>query len=109
MMRARLPHRRPNITADHIWNGHLVTATVGLDPETGSPREVFANVPAGGMMQATLADACVIVSVALQHGITPQELAKSLAHVPAFINGEETTAPASPVGTILAAIMEASA
>jgi hypothetical protein len=108
MTRAALPHRRPNVTLDTIWNAHLVTVTVGYDPATGAPLEVFANTQRGGDMQATIADACIVVSIALQHGVTPAALAKSLARVPAFVNGEETTAAASPIGAILAAIMEAS-
>lgn len=114
MNRNRLPNRRPNITAETDWQGHSITVTIGVDPVTGDPLEVFANAASGGSMQASLADACVLISIALQHGVKPAALAKSLARVPAWVNGidengdpctVETTAPASPVGAILAEVV----
>lgn len=105
MSRQPLPNRRPNLTTATDWNGHEFTVTVGFDAK-GNPGEVFAQ-HAKGDMAAMLADACVLISIGLQHGITPEALAKSLGTVPAWINGAETTAPASPVGTILQVIGEA--
>ena len=102
MTRQALPSRRPNVTADTDWQGHAFAVTVGFDGE-GRPQEVFAN-HAKGDMAATLADACVVISIALQHGVTPNDLAKSLGSVPAWVNGEQVNAPASPVGTIIAAL-----
>jgi len=107
MTRSALPQRRPNFTAEADWQGHTFTVTVGLDHQ-GTPREVFAN-HAKGDMAATLADACVVISIALQHGVTPDALAKSLGSVPAWINGAEAQAPASPIGTIIAEIRRATA
>lgn len=106
MNRQQLPHRRPNLTLETEWNGHPVTVTVGYDLD-GQPREVFANTRSGGDMAATLADACVVVSIALQHGIPAAALAKSLGRVPDLHRGGGATAPASPVGTILEAVLEA--
>lgn len=105
MTRQPLPSRRPNLTTEALWQDHLITVTVGFDMD-GTPREVFANTLSGGTMAATLADASVLISIALQHGITPADLAKSLGRVPAWINGEETVAPASPVGTVMQCVME---
>lgn len=102
--RIRLPNRRPNVTRETAWQGHGITVTLGLDPATGAAMEVFANAETGGTLQASLSDACVLISIALQHGIGPDELGKSLLRVPAFIDGEETTAPASPVGVIVEAL-----
>ena len=108
MTRTPLPTRRPNLTIDADWNGHPVSVTVGLDPATGQPAEVFADTARGGDMQASIADACVLISLALQHGIAPADLAKSLGRVPAWVNGVETDAPASPVGCIVAVVAEVS-
>ena len=108
MTRQTLPDRRWNITTEALWHDHLVTVTVGFDAN-GAPRECFANTLRGGDMQAALADACVLVSIALQHDIPAPALAKSLGRVPAFIHGELQDAPASPIGTILECIMEATA
>lgn len=102
MTRQPLPTRRPNLTTATDWQGHAFTVTVGFDLQ-GFPREVFAQ-HAKGDMAAMLADACVLISIGLQHGIAPEALAKSMGTVPAWVNGAETTAPASPVGTILAVI-----
>lgn len=55
-------------------------------------------------MQSTLADACVLISIALQHGITTHQLAKSLARVPDVFAGGDATLPASPIGAILGAL-----
>jgi hypothetical protein len=100
MTRATLPHRRPNITRSTEWDNHTFTVTIGFDLETGQPAEVFADTLKGGQMAATLADACVIISIALQHGIGVDALGRSLGRVPAW-NGGDNTAPASPVGAIV--------
>ena len=101
MTRKALPHRRPNDTSEAIWHNHAITVTVGYDPATGQAREVFAQAGKGGDMQATVADACVLISIALQHGISPDELRKSLSTEPDYRGG---TNPASPIGAILAVL-----
>ena len=98
--RIALPNRRPSLTTETAWHDHPVRVTVGYDLH-GSPREVFANTERGGDMQASLADCCVIISIALQHGVTPDALAKSLGRVPTWVNGEPAMGAASPVGVIL--------
>lgn len=103
-MRAQLPHRRPNLTLDLDWQGHAFALSVGFDPVSGAAREVFANTPKGGAIQAVLADACVLISIALQYGIGIEALGKSLGREPAFINGVEASAPASPVGSVVEAL-----
>lgn len=104
MTRQTLPHRRSNITRAVQWDGHEFSVTIGFDPNTWAPAEVFADTRKGGQMAATLADACVVVSIALQHGISPAELAKSLGRTPVLWKEGETQ-PASPVGAIVEAIM----
>lgn len=105
MTRALLPHRRPNVTLSIEWNGHPLDVTIGFDPQTAQPQEVFANTPKGGDMQAALADACVLISIALQHGIAPTDLAKSLGRVPVLWGDEGQTGPASPIGAVVETIL----
>lgn len=106
MTRATLPQRRPNVTRSAEWDGHAFTVTIGFDPATGAPMEVFADTTKGGQMAATLADACVVISIALQHGIGVDALSKSLGRVPVLWGAEGQDAPASPVGAILEAITD---
>ena len=105
MTRATLPQCRPNITRVVQWDGHEFSVTIGIDPATGQPAEVFADTAKGGQMQATIADACVVISIALQHGVTAADLAKSLGRVPVLWGDEGATQPASPVGAVVEAIM----
>lgn len=105
MTRALLPTRRPNVTLSIDWQGRPLDVTVGFDPATGQPAEAFANTPQGGDMQAALADACVLISIALQHGIAPADLAKSLGRVPVLWGEEGQTGPASPIGAVVEAIL----
>ena len=100
-MRTPLPDRRPSATTTVAWEGHTFPVSIGFDPATGKPLEVFADVSKGGQFQWTVADACVIVSLALQHGIAPADLAKSLGRVPSW-QGE---VPASPLGAVVEAIL----
>ena len=104
MMRATLPNRRPSETFATDWQGHPFTVTVGRDPRSGRASEVFSDTVKGGQMQATIADACVLISIALQHGVPPAALAKSLSRVPDLINGAGADLPGSPIGAIIAII-----
>lgn len=106
-MRARLPDRRPNMTRDIDWQGRKLTVTVGFDMDA-LPKEVFASgAKEGSDMAATIADACVVISLALQHGATPEGLSRSLGRVPAFVDGAESDGPASVIGAVLAVVEEA--
>lgn len=81
--------------SDDQLTEYSVTVGYYLD---GRPGEVFANgAKVGSAMRALLEDACVVVSLALQHGIEPAELAHSMGRAPA--SGGET-APASIIGAI---------
>jgi hypothetical protein len=105
MMRGRLPDRRPSMTFEATWNNHQLSGTVGFDPVTGRVLEVFGD-PQKGSMQATIADAMVLVSIALQRGATVDELRRSLL-IETDYTGAET--PASPIGAILKAVAEVQA
>ena len=81
--RKRLPNRRPAITATLEVEGQSVEVTIGLAPESGAVREVFlAAGKTGSMLDGLLADAAVAISVALQHGVPPAALAKSVGRLP---------------------------
>ncbi len=108
-IRKRLPNRRPAHTETLLIDGQASTATVGFDPESGQPRELFLTAgKEGSLLNAMLADAAVVISIALQHDILAVVLAKSIGRLPA---GPVTPAnleglrpgrvPASPIGAAL--------
>ena len=106
MTRATLPNVRSNVTRTVHWEGHEFSVTIGFDPDTWQPAEVFADTQKGGQMHVTIADACVWASIAMQHGVTPADLAKSLGEVPVIGAPKGTVGPASPLGAIVEAIMQ---
>ncbi len=107
--RHRLPNRRPSHTETLEVAGQAFTATVGFDPEDGRPRELFLTAgKEGSLINAMLADAAVAISVALQHGVTAQSLAKSIGRLPeaptapaGLDQGPPAKVPASPIGAAL--------
>ncbi len=73
MTRRRLmPTRCMAETVDAEWEGHKRAVTLRFYDD-GTIGEVFAQVATGGAMHATVADACVWASLAMQHGITPAD------------------------------------
>jgi len=106
MTRRRLPDRRPSVTLPVVWRTEggeqHFTLTAGYDPETGALAEVFYSdgQKTGSQLQHTVQDVCVIISVALQHGVAPAEMSRSIGRVPVY----GATAPASPIGAILDAL-----
>ncbi len=107
--RHRLPNRRPARTETLEVAGQAFTATVGFDPEDGRPRELFLTAgKEGSLINAMLADAAAVISVALQHGVTAQALAKSIGRLPEIAltpagldQGPPAKVPASPIGAAL--------
>lgn len=104
MTRNTPPARRPHVTVETDRNGHPISVTVGLDPDTAQPIDVFADTTKGGQMAATVADACVVISIAMQHGVAVAELGKSLAREPDLMRGGDATLAASPIGVIVEVI-----
>lgn len=103
-VRETLPNRRRNETVSINYNGHEMAVTVGFSDD-GRPLEVFANVAKTGTEIAHMvADACVIISLALQYGATPQALSKSLGRVPDVARGEDAEKAASILGEIVAVV-----
>lgn len=92
--RATLPRRRPHdvVAASHA--GFDFTAGVGTFPD-GRPGEVFVSIAkAGTPLEALGADAGVIVSIALQHGASIDDLRHSISR-------DETGQPQSLIGAVL--------
>ena len=106
--RRPLPNRRPNRTETIQWagsNGHVTTYTITtgfrLD---GTPAEIFCDgAKIGSEMRLLLQDVAVIVSLALQFGIAPADLSRSLARVPV---SKTESAPASIIGAICEVLMQ---
>lgn len=105
MTRTRLPDRRPAETRELCHQGQRFTVTVGFDL-TGRPLEVFADGRTSQLGHA-ISDACVAVSLALQHGCPPQVLVSAMGRVPDHMQGEDRCAPASFVGCIAEAVLAA--
>ncbi len=81
--RKKLPNRRPAHTESLEVEGQVFTATIGVDPESGQPRELFLTAgKEGSMLNSLLADAAVMISVGLQHGVSPAALSKSVGRLP---------------------------
>ncbi len=78
-----LPTRRLTETRKIITpEGHTIHLSIGFDPhEDGRPREVFysAGFRSGSQLEFQIQDACVLLSLLLQHGHRPRDVAKSLA------------------------------
>jgi hypothetical protein len=83
MARQKLPERRSSLTLKVPYTapgGKQVNLliTVGFE-EPGRPLEVFcASFLAGSDLQATVMDACILLSRLYQHGDAPEEVAKTL-------------------------------
>jgi hypothetical protein len=81
MTRQRLPDRRAAETIQLEHGGQRFTVTVGFYPD-GRPGEVFTHgIRTGSTLDALLADACVVVSCLIQHGVEPRDLASSMGRL----------------------------
>jgi hypothetical protein len=98
-MRVTLPSRRPGVSLDLEFSarpGHVVELAThyGFD-ETHTVREVFClPLKTGTDLQTMVHQACIVISMALQHGATMDELARVLGE-----DGEEK--PRSIIGHIV--------
>ncbi len=93
--RRPLPGRRRSQTFDLDRHVH---ATIGVDGD-GVPSELFMSTTKSAE-SALLDDAAVIVSIALQSGISAAVLAKSVGRVPATEGGPPVL-PASIIGAAI--------
>jgi len=79
-VRHALPARRRSTTIRLTLEGQKFHVTVGFYDD-GKPGEVFADVgKTPQAIQQIISDACILISIALQHGVTGEELRKSLAY-----------------------------
>lgn len=85
--------------------GQTVHLSIGFDPaEPDRPREVFysAGFKSGSQLEFQVQDACVLVSLLLQHGHRPADVAKSLARAE---QPDGSMAYASLTGLIVASLV----
>ena len=93
MTRCRLPNRRDNQTTDIVWQDQQIAACIGLDSER-RPAEIFARLKKPGSdFDLILDDIGVLLSLLLQYGVTPEQLAYSV--------GRADGKPASVVGALV--------
>ncbi len=91
--RRRLPNRRLNETADLLFEGQHYHVTIGYFAN-GRPGEVFCHgAKVGSGVDLLIDDACVALSMLLQHGAEPIALAHSMGRL-----GDG--APASIIGAL---------
>ena len=94
MTRERLPGRRPNETTDLELGGARYAVTIGFFPD-GRPGEVFTHgAKVGSSLDGLLDDACIVVSLLLQNGIAPAQLAASMGRL------GDGRRPASVIGAV---------
>ena len=94
MTRQRLPDRRFAETVMLEHGGTRLMVTIGFYPE-GRPGEVFTHgIRTGCGLDSLLADACVVVSCLMQHGVEPRDIASSMGRLG---NAE----PASIIGAVI--------
>ncbi|MFN3349082.1 ribonucleotide reductase [Pseudorhodoplanes sp.] len=94
MNRARLPDRRPNLTAAVEHAGRSYAVTIGFHPD-GRAGEVFTHgAKAGSEIDFLLDDACVAISLLLQLGADPSALAASMGRL------GDGSSPASIIGAL---------
>jgi hypothetical protein len=95
MSRVRLPDRRPSLTTELLYENNSYAVTFGFDLANNRIGEVFTHgAKIGSGMDRILDDACVALSLLLQHGFNPAALAASMGRF-----GDGTT-PASIIGAL---------
>jgi len=95
MSRRRLPDRRPSIIAELLHDGRVYAVSLGFDPADAWLGEVFAHgAKVGSNMDGILDDACIALSLLLQHGVEPAALATTMGRL-----GDGKT-PASIIGAL---------
>ncbi len=100
--RRHLPPRRPSETRKLVRGGQTIFLTVGYDPASWAPKEVFysAGYRSGSDMEALVSDLCIAISVMLQHeGVTAASLKKSMGETFDLLTGDPM--PASILGLLL--------
>lgn len=115
-LRSRLPDRRENETFNlqHIWGratstemAETMLVTIGRAP-SGEIGEVFVNCDNRHNARAIAMwhDIGVLVSIALQHGATLEELSAATIRLDVPIMDRMAIVSASPAGTLLDALVQ---
>lgn len=95
MSRTRLPDRRPSMTMHFVYEANTYSVTLGFDVANDRIGEVFTHgAKIGSAMERLLDDACVALSLLLQHGVSPDALTASMGRI-----GDGET-PASIIGAL---------
>ena len=95
MTRRRLPHRRPSNIIELVHDSHAYAVSIGFDPRDGWVGEVFTHgAKVGSTMDGILDDACIALSLLLQHGVGPAALASSMGRL------GDGTSPVSVIGAL---------
>ena len=99
--RQQLPQRRPNQTVELTHDNMAFSVTLGYDPVTGEPREVFTHgVKVGSTMDGILNDTCILLSILLQYGAKPSSFVGSMGRL------GDGVAPSSIIGVIADVLAE---
>lgn len=95
MSRTRLPDRRPSMTMQFVYEANNYSVTLGFDVANDRIGEVFTHgAKIGSAMERLLDDACVALSLLLQHGASPDALASSMGRL------GDGASPASIIGAL---------
>ena len=95
MSRTRLPDRRPSMTMQFPYEANKYSVTLGFDAANDRIGEVFTHgAKIGSAMDRILDDACVALSLLLQHGVEPAALAASMGRL------GDGKSPASVIGAL---------
>lgn len=95
MSRTRLPDRRPSMTMQFAYEANNYSVTLGFDVANDRIGEVFTHgAKIGSAMERLLDDACVALSLLLQHGVSPDGLASSMGRL------GDGASPASIIGAL---------
>jgi hypothetical protein len=95
MTRQRLPDRRPSLTTVLVHECCSYSVTIGFDPRSDRVGEVFTHgAKVGSAMDGILDDACIALSLLLQHGVDPAALASSMGRL------GNSKSPASIIGAL---------
>ena len=95
MSRTRLPDRRPSMTMQFAYESNNYSVTLGFDVANNRIGEVFTHgAKIGSAMDRILDDACVALSLLLQHGVEPAALAASMGRL------GDGKSPASIIGAL---------
>ena len=95
MSRTRLPDRRPSMIMQFAYEANSYSVTFGFDVANNRIGEVFTHgAKIGSAMDRILDDACVALSLLLQHGVEPAALAASMGRL------GDGKSPASVIGAL---------